>query len=271
MFNNIGFIGCGNMGAALARAVMKNDPQPSVFLSNRTQAKAEALAQELRCIASDNKSIAERCDLIFLGVKPQMMPELLSELSPTLRLRQDSFVLVTMAAGLTTETIRDLSGGDYPVIRIMPNTPVAIGAGVIQMCSLGLDKKRQEQFVQLLSTAGLVDTIPESLIDAASAVSGCGTAYMCLFIEALADGGVACGLPRDKAIKYAAQTMLGMGRLCLETGEHPGALKDKVCSPGGTTIQGVRALERGGLRSAGMEAVIAAYEKTQELKKGTDR
>ena len=115
--------------------------------------------------------------------------------------------------------------------------------------------------------AGLVDQVPEGLIDAASCVSGCGPAFAYLFLEALADGGVACGLPRDKALAYAAQMLAGSARMVLETGAHPGALKDAVCSPGGSTIQGVRALEKGGLRAAAMDAVLAAYEKTQELGK----
>ena len=122
-----------------------------------------------------------------------------------------------------------------------------------------------EAFAALLAPAGLVDPVPEELIDAASAVSGCGPAYAYLFIEALADGGVACGLPRDKALAYAAQMVAGSARMVLESGRHPGALKDAVCSPGGTTIQGVRALEEGGFRAAAMDAVIAAYEKTRAL------
>ncbi|MGI6029622.1 MAG: pyrroline-5-carboxylate reductase [Candidatus Heteroscillospira sp.] len=268
MYRNIGFIGCGNMGSALARAVIKGGGGERIILANRRLEKAEALAKELGCAVSDNAGVAEDCGLIFLGVKPQIMPGVLAEIAPVLRERRDRFVLVTMAAGLTMDTIRAMAGGDYPVIRIMPNTPVAIGAGVVQMCAVGVTEEEQAAFRELLRCAGLVDSLPESLIDAASAVSGCGTAYMCLFMEALADGGVACGLPRDKALSYAAQTMLGMGRMYLESGEHPGSMKDKVCSPGGTTIQGVRALENGGVRAACMEAVIAAYDKTRELKQG---
>lgn len=268
MFHNVGFIGCGNMGSALARAVCASGESVEVRLANRTQAKAEKLAAELGCKAAPTKLIAADCDLIFLAVKPQVMPSLLGEMAPLLRLRHDRFVLVTMAAGLTMESIRSMAGGDYPVIRIMPNTPAAIGEGVVQMCSEGVAESECEDFRRLLRRAGLVDELPEGLIDAASAVSGCGPAFACLFIEALADGGVACGLPRDKAVRYAAQMLAGTARLCLESGDHPGAMKDRVCSPGGTTIQGVRALEKSAFRSAVFEAVTAAYEKSLELKKG---
>ena len=155
---------------------------------------------------------------------------------------------------------------DCPVIRIMPNTPAAIGAGVVQYCGQAVTVEELDDFAALIAPAGLVDPVSESLIDAASAVSGCGPAFAYLFAEALADGGVACGLPRDKAMAYAAQMLAGSARMVLESGKHPGALKDAVCSPGGTTIQGIRTLEERGFRAAAMDAVIAAYEKTLKLR-----
>ena len=263
MYRSIGFIGCGNMGSALARACKGRG---ELYFSNRSPEKAEALAKALQGTACDNETIARSCDLIFLGVKPQMMAGMLEPLRPVLAARGERFVLVSMAAALTTETIQALAGGSYPVIRIMPNTPVAVGEGVIQVCSKACTEAEVEGFCALMERAGLLDRIDEHLIDAAASVSGCGPAFLCLVMEALADGGVACGLPRAKALRYAAQTLLGTGRLALETGEHPGLLKDKVCSPGGTTIQGVRALENGAARAAFTEAVIAAYEKTLEMK-----
>jgi len=268
MFQNIGFIGCGNMGSALAGAVCKSAGSDRVLLANRGREKALALAEKLGCGVCDNNGIARECGLIFLGVKPQLMAAVLDDIAPVLKARNDRFVLVTMAAGLTMDSIRAMAGGEYPVIRIMPNTPVAVGQGVVQMCALGVTDAEQAEFRELLKYTGLVDSIPESLIDAASAVSGCGPAFMCLVMEALADGGVACGLPRDKALSYAAQTMAGTAMLCLETGEHPAELKDKVCSPGGTTIQGVRAMENLGVRAACVEAVMAAYKRSLELKGG---
>lgn len=261
-----GFIGSGNMGSACARACCKGAGPDTVLLANRTRAKAEALAAELHCAAGSNEDAA-RCDFVFLGVKPQMMADMLAGIAPVLAGREPGFVLVTMAAGLTMARIREMAGGEYPVIRIMPNTPAAIGKGMIQVCSRGVSEEQLAEFNTMLAPAGLLDPIDEKLIDAASSVSGCGPAFVYMFIEALADGGVACGLPRAKAMQYAAQMVAGSAEMVLESGQHPGALKDVVCSPGGTTIQGVRALEANGLRSAAMEAVIAAYEKTLKLGK----
>ncbi len=271
-FSTIGFIGTGNMGSALAHAAAKSDMAAGArfLLSNRTESKAEALAQELQNSGADarctsNVLTAENSELIFLGVKPQMLDGLFSEIAPILRKRFTDFTLVTMAAGTSCARIRELAGADCPVIRIMPNTPAAIGAGVVQICSLGTDEETIAGFEALLRPAGLLERIPENLIDAAAAVSGCGPAFVYMFIEALADGGVACGLPRDKAMAFAAGAVEGAARMVLESEKHPGVLKDAVTSPAGTTIQGVRALEAGGFRSAAMEAVIAAYERTLEI------
>lgn len=262
----VGFIGTGNMGGALARAVCQAVPLQQVVLSNRTAKKSEILAAELGCRFGSNQDAA-RCDYIFLGVKPQMMAGMLREIAPILQSRGGRFVLVSMAAGLSCTQIREMSGVNCPVIRIMPNTPVAVGQGVVQVCTLDTEENTLEAFLRMLAPAGLVDLIPEPLMDAAGSVSGCGPAFAYLFVEALADGGVACGLPRDKALIYAAQMLAGSAKMVLERGQHPGALKDAVCSPGGSTIQGVRALEEHGFRSAVMEAVIAAWEKNRTLGK----
>lgn len=263
----LGFIGVGNMGGALARAARKSVPGACVGLAGRTPEKVKALTEELDCRASGAVGVAKWADYVFLGVKPQVMPELLMELRPELAERQDRFILVTMAAGLTIARIRELAGGEYPVIRIMPNTPVSIGKGVIlYTCGEGVTGEEERMFLEAMTGAGRFFALPERLMDAGAAVSGCGPAFVDLFLEALADGGVACGLPRAQAMELAIQTMTGSAKLALRSGQHPGALKDAVCSPGGTTIQGVRTLEAAGFRSAVMEAVIAAYEKTLELK-----
>jgi len=263
-----GFIGTGNMGGALAIAVAKKADSKAILLANRTVAKAEALAAQLGCAVGTNAEVAANCSYIFLGVKPQMMAGTLAPLQEVLAKREDRFVLVTMAAGLTMERIAALAGGNYPVIRIMPNTPCAIGEGMILYAAN--DKVTAEElafFTDALSGAGLLDELDEHLIDAGSAVAGCGPAYLCQIVEALADGGVTCGLPRKKALLYAAQMVKGTGALILQSGQHPAALKDAVCSPGGSTIAGVRAMEQGGVRSAMMEAVIAADKRNKELGK----
>lgn len=265
MKTTFGFLGVGNMGGALARAAARVLEPDALLLANRTVEKARALAAELGCQAGSVAEAAGRCQFLFLGVKPQMMAELMGQIAPILAARQDRFVLVSMAAGLTMERIRSLAGGSYPIIRIMPNTPVSVGAGVIQYDHRDVTAEELDEFCHALSQGGLLDPLPERLIDAGSAVAGCGPAFADLFVEALADGGVACGLPRQKAQLYAAQMLLGAAKLILESGQHPGQLKDAVCSPGGSTIAGVRALERQGFRSACMEAVTAAYEKSTEL------
>ena len=261
-----GFIGCGNMGGAIATAVCKAvDPQ-NVVLANRSPDKAEALARKLGCRFGSNEDAA-LCDFIFLGVKPYFMEEMLSRLQSLLKAREGSFVLVTMAAGLPICRIREMAGGNYPVIRIMPNTPAAYGEGMIQYCREGVSDELTECFLAAMAPTGRLDEISEKLIDAASGVSGCGPAWACMFMEALADGGVACGLPREKAMEYAAQMLLGTAKMVLQSGSHPGELKDAVCSPGGSTIQGVLTLEQKGFRGAVIDAVISAFEKNKEMEK----
>ena len=243
MIKTIGFLGCGNMGGAIARAVCKAADPQNVYLANRTASKAEKLAGELGCNTTTNAEVAARCDLIFLGVKPQMMESLLAPLKFSLNERPGRFILCSMAAGLSITRIQEMAGEDYPVIRIMPNTPAMVGAGMIQYCSSNVTAEEEAEFLKLMAPAGRLDAVPESLIDAASCVSGCGPAWVYQFLEALAAGGV-------------------------ESGQHPGALKDAVCSPGGSTIQGVRVLEEKGLRGAVIDAVLAAYDKTKEMGKG---
>ena len=164
--------------------------------------------------------------------------------------------------------IQQMAGGAYPVVRINPNIPASVGEGMIPYCTEGLTAGEEADFCRLMAGAGRMDPLAENLMDAACCVSGCGPAWAYQFIEALADGGVACGLPRAKAQQYAAQMLLGSARMLLESGSHPGVLKDAVCSPGGTTIQGVRVLEERGFRGAVTDAVIAAYEKTLKMREG---
>ena len=262
-----GFIGTGNMGGAVAKAAAKAVGGGNLFLANRTPAKAEALAAELGGQACDNGTAA-RQDYIFLGVKPQMMAGMLEGIRPVLRERMEkgeTFTLVTMAASLTIEKIREMAGVEAPTVRIMPNLPISIGKGVILYTASGAEKTLPG-LLEALAPAGMLLPVEERLIDAGSAVAGCGPAFACLFAEALADGGVACGLPRAQAQALALQMLAGTAELLLQTGQHPAALKDAVCSPGGTTIAGVHSLEKGGFRAAAFDAVKAAYDKTISMK-----
>ena len=263
-----GFVGTGNMAGALVRAACQKVAPGEILLSNRTPAKAEALAAELGCVVGTNEEAARQSPYIFLGVKPQMMAGVLESLRPVLADRQDPFVLVSMAAGLTMETLAAMAGGTYPIIRIMPNTACAVGAGMTTYAANDLVTEEElSEFLTAMEKSGAWDRLDEHLINAASAVAGCGGAFIWQVIEALADGGVACGLPRQKALLYAAKMVEGTGKLTLETGLHPGVLKDQVCSPGGSTIAGVRVLEERGVRRAVMDPVIAAGRRNGELGK----
>jgi len=258
-----GFIGCGNMGGAIAKALSRSTTD--IALADRS-GKGKALAAQLGITYSDNASIAASCDRIFLGVKPHMMKDMLANIRDVLANRKP--LIITMAAGLEIQQIEEFAGTRLPIIRIMPNTPTAIGMGVIQYCCNDLvDASDLSDWLADMAPCGLLDSLEERLIDAASAVSGSGPAYMYVFLEALADGAVACGIPRAKAYEYAAMTMAGSAEMYLKTKLHPGALKDAVCSPGGSTIAGLRAMENQNFRAAAMEGVIATYNRNKELGK----
>ena len=257
----IGFIGAGNMGGALARAVRRALPQAEILLSNRRREKSQVLAEELGGRAAANIEIARECDTIFLGVKPYLIRPVLEEIVPQLKKRKDKPLIISMAARVTLEELEKLTG-TAPVIRIMPNTPVSIGKGVtLYTPGTAADDSCRDRFKSLLSASGSLIEIPEAQMDAAGVVSGCGPAFVDLFLEALADGAVYCGVPRELAMQLAAEMTVGAAQLAAESKMHPGALKDAVCSPGGSTIRGVRKLEQGGLRSAVMDAVIASTGK----------
>ena len=260
-----GFIGCGNMGGALIRAAVKAVNANQVWINDMDMDKAGALAEETGAIATDIVDLAQSCDYIFLGVKPQVMEKMLDSINDVLAERNDGFVLVSMAAGMTINKIRSFSG-NYPVIRIMPNLAAAVGEGMILYTHKDVTETEVEDFLELMKYAGRLMPVEESMIDAGCALSGSGPAFAFLFIEALADGGVRCGLKREEAIVLAAQTLLGAAKLLLETGKHPAQLKDAVCSPGGTTIAGVSALEEGAFRNDVIKAVLRAYERAIELR-----
>lgn len=269
------FIGSGNMGGALIRAACRAIGSDQVVIADYQAEKAAALAAELGCTAAaDNAGAVEGAEVIFLCVKPQVLPGVASALVPTLNAchgQGEDKTLVSIAAGVEIASLRGFLQGiswDIPILRVMPNTCAAIGKGMLALTDGGAGNETGLAAVEaILADAGRVERMGEGLMDQFTAVAGCGPAYVYQFIEALADGGVMAGLPRAQAQTYAAQTVLGAAAMVLETGKHPGQLKDEVCSPGGSTIVGVAALEERGFRSAAIQAVMAAFDKNRELGK----
>ncbi len=266
MTYKFGFIGAGNMGGALLVAAAKGNIYEKIAVYDTFAEKAKSFEEKYDNVtATALDTLVKESEYIFIGVKPQMAKALFSEIAPLFN--EYNPVLVSMLAGTSIEKICTLAEKEMPVIRIMPNTPALIGEGTILYCNNHTVTENQvDYFVKAMSGAGLLDKIDENKIDAASAVSGCGPAFAYMFIEALADGAVECGVPRDKALMYAAKMLSGSADMVLNTGTHPGALKDAVCSPGGTTIAGVHALEDGAFRSSVINAVTSAYKRTLELK-----
>jgi pyrroline-5-carboxylate reductase len=282
----IACIGSGNMGNALMKGASGITGPERIAFTDADRAKAEASAKSLGARElSSNTEAAQQGDYVFLAVKPQVLARVLREIAPVIRKRlaegraasEDAKapVLVSMAAGWSIPKIQALlaeeAGGEpfpaaCPVVRIMPNTPALISRGLIALSpSPEVPAERTAELERILGSAGLVDRVEEHYLDAVTGLSGSGPAFVYLFIEALADGGVRAGLPRDKALRYAAQTVLGSAAMVQETGIHPGELKDMVCSPGGTTIAGIAALENGAFRAAVINAVEAAWRRSAEL------
>ena len=260
-----GFIGAGKMASALIRGMIRNgQPASSISASDTSAATRAALVNETGVHSfQTNAEVVASSEVIVLAVKPQVMTAVMAELRPELT---DRHLVVSIAAGVSLATLAEGLGADRRIVRVMPNTPAIVGEGAAGYCLGPRTIANDEKTVQdCLEAVGRAFCVPESLLDAVTGLSGSGPAYVCLMIEALSDGGVRAGLPRDLATTLAAQTLLGTARLVLETGMHPGFLKDQVTSPAGTTIAGLHALERGGLRGALIDAVLAAAERSAEL------
>ena len=262
----LGFIGCGVMGEGIARSLIAAGvlSADDIIASDADPARLALVRDQLGIATSpSNEEVARGAGTVVLAVKPQVLPGVLEQVGRCLAADQ---LLVSIAAGIKTGLIRKSIGGDVPLIRVMPNVCCLVGEGAFGYCCDGpVPDAIREEFAGLLGAIGQVVQVEEKLMDAVTAVSGSGPAYVFKFIEAMADGGVAAGLPRASAQRLAAQTVLGAAKMVLEMGRHPAELKDRVCSPGGTTIAGVRALERGRFGSAVIEAVIAADQRSREL------
>ena len=259
-----GFIGCGNMGGAIARALAKSTKD--ILLADYLTEKSAALAEELGCKYGDNETVINTCERIFLAVKPQMMADVLKPLQPLLAEKQP--LIITMAAGITIEKMQNLLGTPLPIIRIMPNTPVTVGAGMVLYCHNALVE--ETAVADLLIDAvhcGQWDYLEEQYIDAACVVSSCSPAYMYLFLHAMAEGAVQCGLPYEKGLKYAAATMIGAAKMVQQSDKTPVELANAVCSPGGSTLAGLQKLNEGNFNETIMNCVEAAYKRNIELGK----
>lgn len=274
----IGIIGCGVMGEALAKAMIKKIAAEQIHLFDIDQERVKNLSQSLSCKGeSSSKELVSKVDYLILAVKPAHLPSLLGNIANTYFEKKP--VLISILAGISIEKIESLLHSAHssqtqntmqkiPCIRLMPNVSLLVEEGMIAFASNNAVSDDDKDFVlDLLEKAGKVEIIPESLFDAVTAISGSGPAYGFLFIEALSDAAVLFGIPRKQAIIYAAQTLKGAAQMVLETKEHPGALKDSVCSPAGTTIEAVKKLEEKGFRSAIIEAAEAAYYKSMSLSK----
>ncbi len=262
----IGFIGLGNMASAMIGGMLqKGAARPEDIIgSARTAATCRRVAEQYGITTySSNAEVAEQADILFLAVKPQFFPEVIGEIREHVRSRT---LIVSIAAGKTLKEITGLFGGARKILRCMPNTPALVLEGCTGVCAGDLvDEEELEEVLELLRSFGVAEAVPERLMDAVVGVSGSSPAYVFLFLEAMADGAVAAGMPRRQAYPFAAQAVLGSAKMLLETGKHPGELKDMVCSPGGTTIQAVKVLEEKGLRAAVMEAMEACVEKSRKL------
>lgn len=266
MKTTCGFIGCGNMGGALAQAVRTAHPDCMILLFDTDNEKAKTLANTICGDVCDLPDLLARCDTVFLGVKPQVLPGVLTQIGPMLAARQAPCLLVSMAAGVPIASVAEGAGYNGPVIRIMPNTPVRLGAGMVAAArSKAVSDNDMARFMALLAAAGRVEEIQEELMDAVCALSGSGPAFVYWFAECLARGGEACGFTGEQAVAYAAQTILGAARMMLETGQTPQELRKAVCSPGGTTLAGLTALQTEEWSRAVEQAVLRAKQRAGEL------
>lgn len=260
----LGFIGAGNMGSAIIRGILRNGvlPAQEIGISRKHPELSAEFAAQGVFVTDSNEELVRACECVVLAVKPVYVREVVEEIFESL----GGKLVISIVAGYTFEMLSGLLPENTRFVRVMPNTPLAVGEGMSVISSRCTCSQEEFTFAKsLFEAAGKAVVVEDRIYTAANTLSGCGPAFVFEFIEALADGAVRCGVPRKLSYELAAQTLLGAAKMVLETGEHPGALKDAVCSPGGTTIEGVFTLEKGGMRAAVMEAVGASVEKTQRI------
>ncbi|MBR5649589.1 pyrroline-5-carboxylate reductase [Pseudobutyrivibrio sp.] len=262
----IGFIGTGNMGSAMMGGMVSSGivDASNVMASDIFQAALDRISDELNIATStNNRDVVDFADIVFLAVKPQYLAGAIDGIKD---MDFSNKIVVSIAAGQSIEKLTELFGKELKLIRVMPNTPALVGEAMSALSPNELVSEDEAAIVlHLFESFGKAEIVPEKLQDAVVGISGSSPAYVYMFIEALADGAVAEGMPRAQAYKFAAQAVLGSAKMVLETGEHPGVLKDAVCSPGGTTIEAVATLEALGFRNAVIEAERVCVEKSREL------
>ena len=261
----VGFIGCGNMARAMIRGILSNKvlEKEALMASDPSPAAHEFITKELGIAAVSNREAASSSDYLFLAVKPQYYEEVIREIREDVT---DRTVIVTIAPGKTLTWLGEQFGRSLKIIRCMPNTPAMVGAGMTGVCpNAQVSEPELDDALRILRSFSKAQVVPEHLLDVVTAVSGSSPALVFLLIEAMADGAVADGMPRAQAYEFAAQAVLGSAKMVLETGKHPGELKDMVCSPGGTTMEMVRVLEERAFRSAVFESEKACVLKSRSM------
>lgn len=262
----LGFIGCGNMATAILGGVLKKEllRPDEIIASALHQTTLDRVKETYHIHTTADNTQAAQADIVILAVKPQFYEQVITEIRDTV---SGSQIIVSIAPGKSIETITRWFGKNVKLIRTMPNTPAMVGAGVTAVCPCdAVSDEELKKVCALFEACGTTEIMPERLIDAVPAVSGSSPAYVFMFIEALADGAVRDGIPRQQAYRLAAQAVLGSAKMVLETGRHPGDLKDMVCSPAGTTIEAVAALEKEGFRNAVLAGMKACSDKTKEMR-----
>lgn len=266
MNKRIGFIGCGNMGQAMIGGIVKSGiiPPLNIIASRRNESLLNSMKSKYRIhITTDNTEAAAFSDILVLAVKPNMYEKVIKEISSHVK---EDVLIIAIAAGITIDFIEKSFGRDMKVVRTMPNTPAMVGEGMTAISkNNNVTDEELKEVIAIFESFGKAEVIEEKLMDSIPAISGSSPAYVFMFIEALADGAVLRGMPRDKAYKFAAQAVLGSAKMVLETGEHPGSLKDKVCSPGGTTIEAVYSLEMNNFRGTVISAMESCTKKAIEM------
>ena len=269
MSMSIGCVGCGNMGGAILAGLAASSLDCTLYGHTRTAARMAPLEAAGVTRLDSARELARKARYVVMAVKPYQIEALLAEMAPEFG---PDTVVISVAAGISIARLQAAVAGRCPVVRCMPNTPALVGAGFTALCEENSFSKASLGWAkELFSTLGVVQVLPERLFDAVVAVSGSSPAYVYMFIEAMADGAVRLGMPRKMAIQAAAQAVLGSAKMVLTTGEHPAALKDNVCSPGGTTIEAVQSLEKNGFRSAVLEAMDACARKNRKMSAPADR